>query len=269
MELSQLDREIEELVARAKTEIEEYNTACKKYINAFTLAFDDGDIHKQPRHPFLPSTQKLEAAVSKRKATFIEKTQVDDRVKTLKLAELEDRVPKKVMKMNEQSFHQAVDIAKSQFSASCGAWLNHVKDLLANAPSDNERASAMTDKQAKHPPTPTSNNRQLPSRKTISDESGRLSLKRPLDSQLSRGQRETTSETITEMIPREDKKQKKDAHPIVLGHRPQFDLPSVNDIYRMPYERDNEMRDTRGSDIVQDPDSDEVSIAEVLTHMGR
>jgi len=141
MELSQLDREIEELVARAKTEIEEYNTACKKYINAFTLAFDDGDIHKQPRHPFLPSTQKLEAAVSKRKATFIEKTQVDDRVKTLKLAELEDRVPKKVMKMNEQSFHQAVDIAKSQFSASCGAWLNHVKDLLANAPSGNERVS--------------------------------------------------------------------------------------------------------------------------------
>mmetsp|Transcript_2552 Transcript_2552/g.3808 ORF Transcript_2552/g.3808 Transcript_2552/m.3808 type:complete len:151 (-) Transcript_2552:220-672(-) len=141
MELSQLDREIEELVARAKTEIEEYNTACKKYINAFTLAFDDGDIHKQPRHPFLPSTQKLEEAVSKRTATFIEKTQVDDRVKTLKLAELEDRVPEKVMKMNEQAFHQAVDIAKNQFSNSCGAWLNHVKDLLANAHSGNERVS--------------------------------------------------------------------------------------------------------------------------------
>ena len=130
--------------------------------------------------------------------------------------------------------------------------------------STRSKASAMTDKQAKHPPTPTSSNRQLPSRKTISDESGRLSLKRPLDSQ-----REPTSETITEMIPREDKKQKKDAHTIVLGHRPQFDLPSVSDICRIPYERDNETRGTRGSDIVQDPDSDEVSIAEVLTHMGR
>ena len=125
----------------------------------------------------------------------------------------------------------------------------------------------MTDKQAKHPlsptPLPTSNTRkQLPSHKTIGVDSGRLSLKRPLDSQLSREQYEPTSETITEMIPREDKKQKKDVHPIVVGHQP------VSDFCRMPYQRDNETRHTRGSDIVQDPE-DEVSIAKVLTHLGR
>jgi len=139
MELSQQEREIVQLVARSKSEIEQFNEASKNYIRAFILAFDEGDIHKQPRHPFLPSTQKLEAAVSKRKAIFIEKAQVDDRVKKLELAEIQDRVSEKVTKMNELAFHQAIDIAKFQFGHSCGAWLNHVKDLLADAHSVNER----------------------------------------------------------------------------------------------------------------------------------
>ena len=142
MDLSQLDREIEDLVARAKTGIEEFNTACKEYISAFTLAFDDGDIQLQPRLPFPPSTQKLEAAVSKRKAIFIEIAQVDDRVKNLKLAELQNRVPKTVMKMNEQAFTQAVNIAKFQFSDSCAVWLSNVKDLLTEAHSVKERVSS-------------------------------------------------------------------------------------------------------------------------------
>ena len=141
MDLLQLDREIEELIARAKTGIEEFNTACKEYINAFTLAFEDGDIQAEPRLPFLPSTQKLEAAISKRKAIFIEKAQVDDRVKNLKLAESQNRVPKTVVKMNEQAFTQAVDIAKFEFSESCGVWLKNVKDLLTDAHLVTERVS--------------------------------------------------------------------------------------------------------------------------------
>ena len=132
-ELAQLDQEIEELFVKAKKDIQEFNTACKEYINAFTQAFYRGDIHKQPRHPSLPSTQQLEVAVSKRKATFIEKIQVDGRIRNLELAEQQNRVPEKVVKMNEQAFHQAVGIAKFQFSDSCGAWLNHVKNLLADA----------------------------------------------------------------------------------------------------------------------------------------
>ena len=140
-ELAQLDQEIDELVVRAKKDIEEFNTACKEYINAFSLAFHRGDIHKQPRHPPLPSTQKLEAAVSKRKATFIEKIQVDGRIRNLELAELQDQVPEKVIKMNEQAFNQAIDIAKFQFSDSCGAWLKHVRDLLADAHSVKEKVS--------------------------------------------------------------------------------------------------------------------------------
>ena len=138
-ELSKLDREIEQLVVRAKNDIEEFNTACREYINAFTLAFATGDIHKQPHHPSLPSTQKLEAAVSKRKSTFIEKTQIDGRIRNLEMAKLHDRVPEKVTRMNEQAFHRAVDIAKFQFSDKCGSWLNHVKDLLADT---NSRVSS-------------------------------------------------------------------------------------------------------------------------------
>jgi len=142
MDLLQLDREIEELVSRAKTGIEEFNTACKDYINAFTLAFDDGDIQAAPRLPFPPSTQKLEAAVSKRKAIFIEKAQVDDRVKNLKLAESQNRVPKTVVKMNEQAFYQALDLAKYQFSDTCKVWLENVKDVLTDAQVVKERVSS-------------------------------------------------------------------------------------------------------------------------------
>eukprot|EP00986_Skeletonema_menzelii_P001059 scaffold284_cov133-Skeletonema_menzelii.AAC.20 len=264
-ELAQLDQEIEELFVKAKKDIQEFNTACKEYINAFSQAFYRGNIHKQPRHPSLPSTQQLEVAVSKRKATFIEKIQVDGRIRNLELAEQQNRVPEKVVKMNEQAFHQAVGIAKFQFSDSCGAWLNHVKDLLADAHSVKAKASVITDyKQAKCPPTPPSNNRQLSPHKTIIDDSRRLSLKR-----LSREQNEQTPETATDMTFREEKKQKKDICPIVVGYQPQFDLPSVNYEYRLPYQRDDESRNIRGSDEVQDPDSDEVSIAEVLTHLGR
>ena len=122
------------------------------------------------------------------------------------------------------------------------------------------QASVITDyKQAKSPPTPPSNNRQLSPHKTIIDDSRRLSLKR-----LSREQNEQTPETATDMTFREEKKQKKDICPIVLGYQPQFDYE-----YRLPYQRDDDSRNTRGSDEVQDPDSDEVSIAEVLTHLGR
>lgn len=142
MDLLQLDREIEELVSRAKIGIEEFNTACKEYINAFTLAFDDGDIQAAPRLPFPPQLQKLEAAVSKRKAIFIEKAQVDDRVKSLQLTESQYRVPKTVVKMNEQAFTQAIELAKSQFGDSCGAWLKSVKDLLTDAHLVKERVSS-------------------------------------------------------------------------------------------------------------------------------
>lgn len=143
MDLLQLDREIEELLSRAKTEIEEFNTACKEYINAFTLAFGDGDIQAVPRLPLgPPATQKLEAAVSKRKAILIEKAQVDDRVKNLQLAESQYRVPKRVVKENEQAFIQALDLAKFQFEDSCGVWLKNVKDLLIDARMVKERVSS-------------------------------------------------------------------------------------------------------------------------------
>ena len=111
------------------------------------------------------------------------------------------------------------------------------------------------DKQAKHPPTPPSKNRQLLPHTTIIDDSRRSSFKRP--------------ETTPDMTLREVKKQKKDTYPIVEGYQPQLDLPSVKDEYRISYERHYETRNIRGSDEVQDPDSDEVSIAEVLTHLGR
>ncbi len=274
MELSQQDREIAQLVARAKAEIEKFNEASKNYIRAFILAFDEGDIHKQPRHPFLPSTQKLEAAVSKRKAIFIEKAQVDDRVMKLELAKIQDRVPEKVTKLNELAFHQAIDIAKYQFGHSCEAWLNHVTDLLADAHSVNEKvcsfvhvyqlrlrtnmgsnssmsnqASATTRTQAKYH---RSKNRTLPPTKTTND-SERESLKRPLDS---REQNEQTPETV------EAKKQKKDDQPIVLSHQ--------SHICRIPYQTYDETRDNQCSEgRTQDPDSDDLSIAEVLAQLGR
>ena len=107
------------------------------------------------------------------------------------------------------------------------------------------QASMITgDKQANQPPTPPNSMRQLPPHKT---------KKRSLGLQLSSEQNEQTSQTTTDMSQREEKKQKKDSYPIVVSYQPQFDLPSVNDGYR----------------IVQDPDPDEVSIAEVLTHLGR
>ena len=100
------------------------------------------------------------------------------------------------------------------------------------------------DKQANQPPTPPNSMRQLPPHKT---------KKRPLGLQLSSELNEQTSQTTTDMSQREEKKQKKDSYPIVVSYQPQFDLPSVKDEYR----------------IVQEPDPDEVSIAEVLTHLGR
>ena len=139
MELSQQDQDIGQLLARAKTEIEQFNESSKKYINGFIISFDDGDLHKLPRHPLLPSTQKLEAALSERKAIYIEKAQVDDRVKKLELVGSQERVPEKVLKMNELAFHNAIDIAKFRFSSSCESWLKHINGLLSDAHSVNEK----------------------------------------------------------------------------------------------------------------------------------
>lgn len=260
MELSQQDRDIGQLLAKAKTEIEHFNESSKKYIQGFILAFDDGDLHKLPRHPLLPSTQKLEAAVSKRKATFIEKAQVDERVKKLELIGSQERVPKKVSQMNELAFHQAIDIAKFRFSSSCGSWLSHINELLSDEHSVNEKvcrfatsmccqflghigthlfsqANMLTEKHAKHPRT---NQQQLlPG-----------SLKRPYSYQ---------NDTAAEMGAsrrtfREAKKQKSEDHP-----------PTV--ATKIPYQ--TELLDKGDSESTPAPDSDDVSIAEVLAKLGR
>ncbi len=110
----------------------------------------------------------------------------------------------------------------------------------------------MKSKQAKY--SPSNNNRQLPPHKTTY-ESGRESLKRPLNSPLSREQNEQTPETTTGIILREAKKQKKDTEPIIKSYQSHIKLPP----------------DTTqcSDDKTQDPDSDDLSIAEVLAQLGR
>jgi len=259
MELSQQDRDIGQLLAKAKTEIEHFNESSKKYIQGFILAFDDGDLHKLPRHPLLPSTQKLEAAVSKRKATFIEKAQVDDRVKKLELIGSQERVPKKVSQMNELAFHQAIDIAKFRFGSSCKSWLSHINKLLSDEHSVNEKvcrfammmccqfgtyigthlfsqANMLTEKHAKHPLT--KHQQLLPG-----------SLKRPLSPNDTAAEMGASHRTL-----REAKKQKSEDHP-----------PTV--ATKIPYQSD--LLDKEDSESAPAPDSDDVSIAEVLTQLGR
>ncbi|KAL7455570.1 hypothetical protein ACHAWC_007116 [Mediolabrus comicus] len=236
MELSQQDRDIGQLLAKAKTEIEHFNESSKKYIQGFILAFDDGDLHKLPRHPLLPSTQKLEAAVSKRKATFIEKAQVDDRVKKLELIGSQERVPKKVSQMNELAFHQAIDIAKFRFGSSCKSWLSHINKLLSDEHSVNEKANMLTEKHAKHPLT--KHQKLLPG-----------SLKRPLSPNDTAAEMGASHRTL-----REAKKQKSEDHP-----------PTV--ATKIPYQSD--LLDKEDSESAPAPDSDDVSIAEVLTQLGR
>lgn len=261
MELSQQDRDIGQLLAKAKTEIEHFNESSKKYIQGFILAFDDGDLHKLPRHPLLPSTQKLEAAVSKRKALFIEKAQVDERVKKLELIGSQERVPKKVSKLNELAFHQAIDIAKFRYSSSCRSWLNHINELLSDEHSVNEKvcrfatmmccqflghtlelislfqANILTEKHAKHPLT--KHQQLLPG-----------SLKRPSSPNDTAAEMGASHRTL-----REAKKQKSEDHPPTVATK----IP--------PYQSD--LLDKEDSESTPAPDSDDVSIAEVLAHLGR
>ena len=95
------------------------------------------------------------------------------------------------------------------------------------------QANMMIDKQARHPPT--NHEQLLPHKSTHA--SG--SLKRPFDL----SQNETKA-----------KKQKKEGQPGAC---------------KIPYQRDLDRKDTGSSDRAQDPDSDEVSIAEVLAKLGR
>ncbi|KAL7544762.1 hypothetical protein ACHAWF_008120 [Thalassiosira exigua] len=128
------DQQISKLATKAKLDLAEYNEKSKLYIRSFMTAFERGDMDKLPHHPFAPPLGDLEQAINRRRATLIEKVQVDDRVKKLESIETQDRVTRKVIKKNEEAFLRAIDIAKQQFSDSCGTWLKRASKLLSAVP---------------------------------------------------------------------------------------------------------------------------------------
>jgi len=132
--LDRQDQEIAKLTTKAKCELVEYNEKCKQYIRSFMFAFEKGDMDKLPRHPFVPPLEELERAIDRRKATFIEKVQADDRVKKLEFINSQERVTMEVLKKNEEAFLRAIEIAKEKFSDRCGTWRNRVNKLLSNMP---------------------------------------------------------------------------------------------------------------------------------------
>mmetsp|Transcript_14003 Transcript_14003/g.25511 ORF Transcript_14003/g.25511 Transcript_14003/m.25511 type:complete len:305 (-) Transcript_14003:324-1238(-) len=98
------------------------------------FAFEKGDMDKLPQHPFVPPLEELERAIDRRKATFIEKVQADDRVKKLEFINSQERVTMEVLKKNEEAFLRAIEISKQKFSDCCGTWRNRVNQLLSNMP---------------------------------------------------------------------------------------------------------------------------------------
>ncbi|KAL7539174.1 hypothetical protein ACHAXR_009058 [Thalassiosira sp. AJA248-18] len=132
--LNRQDQEIANLTTKAKRELAEYNEKSKQYIHSFVLAFENGDMDKLPRHPFVPPLEELEQAINRRKATLIEKVQADDRAKKLEVINSQERVTMKVLKKNEEAFLRAIEIAKQQFSDSCETWFNRVNKLLTVMP---------------------------------------------------------------------------------------------------------------------------------------
>jgi len=132
--LNRQDQEIAKLTTKAKIELAEYNEKCKQYIRSFVFAFEKGDMDKLPQHPFVPPLEELERAIDRRKATFIEKVQADDRVKKLEFINSQERVTMEVLKKNEEAFLRAIEIAKEKFSDRCGTWRNRVNKLLSNMP---------------------------------------------------------------------------------------------------------------------------------------
>mmetsp|Transcript_14001 Transcript_14001/g.25508 ORF Transcript_14001/g.25508 Transcript_14001/m.25508 type:complete len:125 (-) Transcript_14001:24-398(-) len=95
------------------------------------FAFEKGDMDKLPQHPFVPPLEELERAIDRRKATFIEKVQADDRVKKLEFINSQERVTMEVLKKNEEAFLRAIEISKQKFSDCCGTWRNRVNKLLS------------------------------------------------------------------------------------------------------------------------------------------
>mmetsp|Transcript_23344 Transcript_23344/g.48984 ORF Transcript_23344/g.48984 Transcript_23344/m.48984 type:complete len:465 (-) Transcript_23344:69-1463(-) len=126
------DQNIQRLISKAKSDIAGYNESSKQYIRGFMSAFESGDIEKLPRHPFLPNLYELEDAISKRKVALIEKIQADNRVQKHEHIKSQNRITKSALKKNEETFLRAISLAKQQFSASCGSWLNEVNRLLSD-----------------------------------------------------------------------------------------------------------------------------------------
>mmetsp|Transcript_4531 Transcript_4531/g.10045 ORF Transcript_4531/g.10045 Transcript_4531/m.10045 type:complete len:423 (+) Transcript_4531:274-1542(+) len=160
------DQEIGKLSTKATHELDQYNENCKDYIRSFMLAFERGDMDKLPQHPFQPSLEALDEAINRRKATLIEKVQVDDRVKKLEFINSQERVTMEVMKKNEEAFLRAIAISKQKFSDCCVSWRNRVGKLLYDMPHHAKEFNKYTlkgqrpkiqaqEKTSRYPPTKT------------------------------------------------------------------------------------------------------------------
>ena len=136
------DEVIAKQIAKARRGMAEYNESSKQYIRGFVSAFENGDIEKLPRHPFLPTLRDLEDAISRRRAALIEKNQADNRVQKLELIKSQHHITHKVLKKNEEAFLRAIALAKQQFSDSCGSWLLELDKLISDLPSHSQRSDS-------------------------------------------------------------------------------------------------------------------------------
>mmetsp|Transcript_11901 Transcript_11901/g.20668 ORF Transcript_11901/g.20668 Transcript_11901/m.20668 type:complete len:416 (+) Transcript_11901:269-1516(+) len=130
--ISLQDQEINKLTLKAKCDLADYDEECKKYIQSFMLAFENGDMDKLPLHPFAPPLEELEQAINRRQATDVEKVQVDDRIKKLEAIHSQERVATEVLQKNEEAFLRAIEISKQKFSEQSRMWRNRISNLLSN-----------------------------------------------------------------------------------------------------------------------------------------